>query len=376
MMRPDSGKRRGFASLYVNSSSDRIRAWLSKASADDFDSETSFDTKEKPSLFMSEGDLNRLNVHDLYKEIDNLKDKVDRAKQGKLREVRASAALKVELSEAEKKISELEHQNFWLNKELASRTSTVEKLEQHIARLEEQISERDTKHAEMVSTEAALTSIIKQHETELKDHVKKAEEDSASLLDTNAKLKELEKQVVFLRESFKFNMSAFTQADIPKSQRSDSTATEMKIGGSTFDYDCGAGKTTLKCDALEGDFSIDMEPIELVSKKGSFLDATDYKLPIRDLLQNESIRSCDSFDDFPTERSCEAELRAQIKDLEKKLEETNDHWRRENGVLQEYVDELKQLLNHFGGTKSGSFYDGSFAPPLRFADRVKHWFRS
>lgn len=317
--------------MYVNSAADRMRAWLTKPVPDDFDSENSCGETEPTSFLGTKEEQHRFKLHDLCVEIDNLKELLHRAKEAKLREVRASAVFREELGDADKKIADLESLNFKLAKELSGKTATVKKLEQHITRLEEQLAERDTKHAKMVTSETSLMALIKQQAAEAVNYAKRAEEDAGLLKDANIKLKDLENQVRALRESFKLNLGALN-THCYLSQRSDSTATELKAD--------------LKCEASDVDYFLEVGAGEPSSKKDSLLGVTDSLLPFYGLMPDDSANSCDSFEDFPTERSCEADLKAKISELEGKLVSVEAQWSSENRILKEYVDELRQLLSN------------------------------
>lgn len=341
MLRTETNKRIEFASLYVNSAADRMRSWLSRPHFDDFDSENSFDTKEKQVVFGIEGEKAHLKFNDVLAEVDCLRELLDQAKQSELREIRACTALKEELVEFEKKAAEFEKQNYWLRQELFSKDAAFEKLEHHISRLEAQIADRDTKHAQLISTEAALENVIQQHENELKDFVKKAEDDCKILRNTNQQIRDLEEQVVALRDSFKANAASLSPKLV--SDESGSTSSEVKAETDLNGPDERKCKTEIHGEAFETEFSIELEPIESCPKKDSFLDATDYRPAIHAL--DDTLKSCASSDEFPIDQGCVAELQTQVKVLEKRLKDTDFILRQENRVLQEYVDELRQQLS-------------------------------
>jgi chromosome segregation ATPase len=347
MQRGSIEKRRIFASFDVTACSERTYAW-DQSPRDDFDSECSFDSKDMQTRRPAEPKTRLAQLKPTYSETDDLREKLGSSERARLKEEKAKRALKDKLDAAESRTAELEKLTTKQQKDLLSKAVTVERLEQHIARLEEQTTERDTQYAEMVKTQSCLASALAQQATELKGSFKKAEDQTNCLQEALSKVRALEDEVQFLRDAAdclrEELRSCKEQANRRRVRRSDSglNSPRFTLADDSFDLERNTEFKSFR-DTFECEVSLDQGLAgALENKEGSFLDGTGYGLT-KQLLPKECIYEAN--EELPT--GIESELRAKVSALEKQLAETTTYWLNQNKVLQEYIDELRQLLSHF-----------------------------
>jgi hypothetical protein len=306
-------------------------------------------------------------TQELISEIDSLKELLAFANEARLHDAKATSALKQELEASEAKVRELDLTCLKQQKELHRQAVTIDKLEHHILRLEEQISERDARHAEDVRAQAVLN--VTHLETELKSESTAPEHYFDSLQDALCRVSSLELQVAQLQETVDSLREEARQEQSVVSQR-------VSIEGS------GADSSQLMLEqgeeygsfALETSYDNELTEALRNDDKISFLDPADYRLPKISL--NSSMGSSDG---IPTDRVCETELREEISSLQSQLKSTTDYWINEQKVSQEYIDELRQLLAHFVETRplgNSSGNQGGHRIRPSIYERLKTWIRN
>jgi predicted RNase H-like nuclease (RuvC/YqgF family) len=278
---------------------------------------------------------------ELAVEVDHLREKLGLAIGARLAAERALGEVKQELIQSEKRSAECGKTNLKQTKELQDKSATIERLEQHVSRLQAQISEKDAIHAEMVRSQADLTNALHSQTAELK----KTKEECLSLREADLKVDSLEKEVSLLRLTI-----GSLEAEL-KGLREHCIFKQSCLSGSSDHYDyLGQPPFTKENSELRSGHAISELTLEADLDeacgytKGSFLDLTDYNLPIQ--LSDHSIDPFEIIDNSREDRGSKTRLKATISTLERKLDCTTAYWSNENRILQEYIDELKQLLSH------------------------------
>jgi hypothetical protein len=326
-----------------------------------------------PTLIGHRRDMSK--TQELISEIDGLKELLALSDQARLYDTKAASKLKAELEVSEARLSELELTCLKQQKELHRQAVTIDKLEHHILRLEEQISERDARHAEDVRAQASLN--ITHLETELKRASTAPEHYLDSLQEALCKVSSLEilvaqlqQTVDSLREEARQNQSLISQR---VSIGPDSSQLMLEDESQGFCQDVEI--CSVHSFAMETSYDNELTKAVRNHDKISFLDSTDYRLPKISL--NSSL--CFS-DGIPTDRVCEAELRDEVMSLQTQLKSTTDYWINEQKVSQEYIDELRQLLAHFVETRpleaSSTGNQGGHQVRPSIYERLKHWIRN
>jgi hypothetical protein len=322
-------------------------AW-DRSPTEDFDSECSFDSKDIQTLHVPESKTRLARLKDTPSEIDDLREELDSSERARLKEARAKAALKDELDAAESRVAELERLSTKQQKDLHARAVTIERLENHIARLEEQMTARDAQYAEMVKTQSCLTSTLAHQATELKGSSMKAEAQTNCLQEALYKVRALEDEVQILRDASDCLREELRSYKVLANTRrvrtpdSGSNSPRFALADDSLDLERNTEFKSFR-ETFECEVSLDQGlGVALENKQGSFLDGTCYgltkQLPPKDCT-NETHK------DVPTEPG--RELRAKVSALEEQLAETTTYWLNQNRVQQEYIDELRQLLSHF-----------------------------
>jgi hypothetical protein len=339
--------------------------------ADDFNCESIFDSK---GLRTPESADQRKLMKEYATEVNHLREKLESAIAARLVAERALGDFKQELIESEKRSAEFSRISLRQAKELQNKSATIERLEQHISRLEKQISERDVLHAERVLSQAELTNTLNIQTAELK----KTREECLSLREADLKVNSLEKEVNLLRStigSLEAELQGHrTHCNCKRSCSSGSSDLIDYLGQPPSSKENSEVRSEQAISELTLEADLD-EPYGYT--KGSFLDLTDCDFPIQ--LTDNSIDPFEMIENSAEDRGCKARLKATIGTLERELDCTTAYWSNENRILQEYIDELKQLLSHLTPSRPVGnpqpLIKGVHKVRVSVFERVKGWLR-
>jgi chromosome segregation ATPase len=330
-MKSASAKRRVLSVLDLNSAAGHPP---DKSRLDYSDSESSLEFLEKSE----QNEDHRL--IELRGEVERLEEELSNAHDTRRIEAKLTAKLKQDLIGSERRLAEAERLNRRQAKEVSAKLGVIERLEQHINRLEEQISERDAKHETTVRTEATYLCTISLHKALLKECEKRAETTSISLQEANLHIKSLEQEISFLWETIALLKAEpkclhAQTADCQEARPDYDELSQINEGSMSHHLDV---LTSLRT-SLDDKFASDEELLEVLGgKKGSFIDVTDFRQSLRFTMQDNSLGTFEHY-----EVSCEAELRAKVVSLESAVA----YWTRESTVRQEYIDEQAQLIAYY-----------------------------